>query len=81
MKFRETDNQEAANVVKSATPTKCVKQSYKDIPLRPELTRYLQQMLYIFVKESLSRKQYKIIIISDKRLFSCYIILQRVKKD
>lgn len=87
MKLRETGNVDGSKVVKDviSSPTRGAK--YREALNRSrsrlqEKTRLSPiQALSIFVEASLTRKQYEIIRTSDKRLYPCYSVLQKIKKE
>lgn len=85
MKLRETGKHDAARVVKdiNTSPTRGKKymKHYKNssTPTRKQLTP--TKALSIFIDASLSRKQYEIIRTSDPKLYPCYSLLQKSKKE
>lgn len=86
MQLRKAGNVEGSKVLKDITnsPTRGVKYIktltyYSSIQDKSQLTPL--QALSKFVEAGLSRKQYEIIRTSDKKLFPCYSIIQKAKKE
>lgn len=85
MKLRATGNLDASKVIKDITESLNRATKYRKAFISRSVQERSQlsplQALSIFVEANLSRRQYEIIRTNDKKLYPCYSILQRAKKD
>lgn len=85
MKLRETGKSQASKILKEAIDSPGRAKRYKKA-LSVSFQRQSEKLstlkaLSIFVEANLSRKQYEVVRTSDKKLFPCYSILQKAKKQ
>lgn len=85
MKLRASKKCEAAKVLQditcSPTRTKKYRKAFSNSLQEERKSISILKALSIFIEARLSRRQYEIITTSDKKLFPCYSLIQKAKKD